>query len=168
MNAQTNIENVQIWCLPCQWQSPQILCCPELSTCNNVTWIHDTSSLSWSSLIIIMMSWLLPWFLCSGGVWVFPEEYQLMRGHETDHAGGTVTVSISWTRHCSLTSLTQSRLQRMLIFQFVWMDLSTINWKIERIVIMDHIYGMVIVEGCCTMARSSSLGANCSLVDTKV
>ena len=86
------------------------------------------------------MSWLLPWFLCSGGVWVFPEEYQLMRGHETDHAGGTVTVSICWTRHCSLTShcltsLTQSRLQRMLIFQFVWMDLSMINWKIERIVI---------------------------------
>ena len=27
---------------------------------------------------------------------------------------------------------------------------------------------MVIVEGCCTIARSSSLGANCSLVDTKV
>ena len=32
----------------------------------------------------------------------------------------------------------------------------------------DHIYRMVIVEGRCTMARSSSLGANCSLVDTKV
>ena len=32
----------------------------------------------------------------------------------------------------------------------------------------DHVYRMVIVEGCCTMARSSSLGANCSLVDTKV
>ena len=32
----------------------------------------------------------------------------------------------------------------------------------------DHIYRMVIVEGCCTMARTSSLGANCSLVDTKV
>ena len=32
----------------------------------------------------------------------------------------------------------------------------------------DHIYRMVIVEGHCTMARSSSLGANCSLVDTKV
>ena len=32
----------------------------------------------------------------------------------------------------------------------------------------DHIYRMVIVDGCCTMARSSSLGANCSLVDTKV
>ena len=30
------------------------------------------------------------------------------------------------------------------------------------------IYRMVIVEGRCTMARSSSLGANCSLVDTKV
>ena len=30
------------------------------------------------------------------------------------------------------------------------------------------IYRMVIVEGCCTMARSSSLGAKCSLVDTKV
>ena len=30
------------------------------------------------------------------------------------------------------------------------------------------IYRMVIVEGCCTMARLSSLGANCSLVDTKV
>ena len=32
----------------------------------------------------------------------------------------------------------------------------------------DHIYRMVIVEGHCTMARSSSLGANCSLVDTQV
>ena len=32
----------------------------------------------------------------------------------------------------------------------------------------DHIYRMVIVEGCCTMVRSSSLGANCLLVDTKV
>ena len=32
----------------------------------------------------------------------------------------------------------------------------------------DHIYRMVIVEGRCTMARSSSLGANYSLVDTKV
>ena len=32
----------------------------------------------------------------------------------------------------------------------------------------DHVYRMVIVEGCCTMARLSSLGANCSLVDTKV
>ena len=32
----------------------------------------------------------------------------------------------------------------------------------------DHIYGMVIVEGRCAMARLSSLGANCSLVDTKV
>ena len=30
------------------------------------------------------------------------------------------------------------------------------------------IYRMVIVEGRYTMARSSSLGANCSLVDTKV
>ena len=34
--------------------------------------------------------------------------------------------------------------------------------------IKDYIYRMVIVEGCCTMARSSSLGTNCSLVDTKV
>ena len=34
--------------------------------------------------------------------------------------------------------------------------------------VKDHIYRMVIVEGRCTMARSSSLGANCSLVDTKV
>ena len=34
--------------------------------------------------------------------------------------------------------------------------------------VKDHIYRMVIVEGCFTMARSSSLGANCSLVDTKV
>ena len=34
--------------------------------------------------------------------------------------------------------------------------------------VKDHIYRMVIVEGCCTMTRSSSLGANCSLVDTKV
>ena len=32
----------------------------------------------------------------------------------------------------------------------------------------DHVYRMVIVEGRCTMARSSSLGANHSLVDTKV
>ena len=32
----------------------------------------------------------------------------------------------------------------------------------------DHIYRMVIVEGRYTMARSSSLGANSSLVDTKV
>ena len=32
----------------------------------------------------------------------------------------------------------------------------------------DHICRMVIVEGRCTMARLSSLGANCSLVDTKV
>ena len=32
----------------------------------------------------------------------------------------------------------------------------------------DHVYWMVIVEGRCTMARSSSLGANCSLVDRKV
>ena len=31
-----------------------------------------------------------------------------------------------------------------------------------------YIDRMVIVEGHCTMARSSSLGANCSLVDTKV
>ena len=30
------------------------------------------------------------------------------------------------------------------------------------------IYRMVIVAGRCTMTRSSSLGANCSLVDTKV
>ena len=30
----------------------------------------------------------------------------------------------------------------------------------------DHIYRMAIVEGRCTMARSSSLGANCSLVDS--
>ena len=29
--------------------------------------------------------------------------------------------------------------------------------------IKDHIYRMVIVEDCCTMTRSSSLGANCSL-----
>ena len=34
--------------------------------------------------------------------------------------------------------------------------------------LVDHIYRMVIVEGRCSMARSSSLGANCSLVDTKV
>ena len=32
----------------------------------------------------------------------------------------------------------------------------------------DHVYRMVIVEGRCTMTRLSSLGANCSLVDTKV
>ena len=40
--------------------------------------------------------------------------------------------------------------------------------KKESVVIKDHIYRMVIVEGRCTMARLSSLGANCSLVDTKV
>ena len=32
----------------------------------------------------------------------------------------------------------------------------------------DHVYRMVIVEGCCTVARSSSFEANCLLVDTKV
>ena len=36
------------------------------------------------------------------------------------------------------------------------------------LLVKDHIYRMVIVEGRRTMARSSSLGANCSLVDTKV
>ena len=40
--------------------------------------------------------------------------------------------------------------------------------RVKYVIIKDHIYRMVIVEGCCTMARSSSLGANCSLVDTKV
>ena len=39
---------------------------------------------------------------------------------------------------------------------------------VQRVDIKDHIYRMVIVEGRCTMARSSSLGANYSLVDTKV
>ena len=38
----------------------------------------------------------------------------------------------------------------------------------QEIRIKDHLYRMVKVEGCCTMARLSSLGANCSLVDTKV
>ena len=38
----------------------------------------------------------------------------------------------------------------------------------KRVRPKDHIYRMVIVEGRCTMARSSSLWANCSLVDTKV
>ena len=38
----------------------------------------------------------------------------------------------------------------------------------KRHILKDHIYRMVIVEGRCTMARSSSLGANYSLVDTKV
>ena len=40
----------------------------------------------------------------------------------------------------------------------------------ERLILVCSmiIYRMVIVEGRCTIARSSSLGANCSLVDTKV
>ena len=33
--------------------------------------------------------------------------------------------------------------------------------------IKDHIYRMVIVEGRCIIARSSSLGANCSLIEQK-
>ena len=42
-----------------------------------------------------------------------------------------------------------------------------INFK-GHSVVKDHVYRMVIVEGRCTMARLSSLGANSSLVDTKV
>ena len=38
----------------------------------------------------------------------------------------------------------------------------------RRVSVKDHVYKMVIVEGRCTMARLSPLGANCSLVDTKV
>ena len=40
--------------------------------------------------------------------------------------------------------------------------------EVNQLFVKDHIYRMVIVEGRCTLARSSSLGANCSLVDTKV
>ena len=43
-----------------------------------------------------------------------------------------------------------------------------LRWILMNKYSKDHIYRMVIVEGCCTMARPSSLGANCSLVDTKV
>ena len=42
------------------------------------------------------------------------------------------------------------------------------TYQRSEVISKDHIYRMVIVEGRCTMARSSSLGANCSLVDTKV
>ena len=44
-------------------------------------------------------------------------------------------------------------------------DVLLFFWEIFEqclcIILKDHIYRMVIVEGCCTMARSSSLGANC-------
>ena len=77
-----------------------------------------------------------------------------------------------WNNNCQVDSLTELLLSAHLTFVLTFVLLQHPDNPDTKITIDESrfsriIYRMVIVEGCCTMARLSSLGANCSLVDTK-